>query len=416
MTNAQGEFLEFIEKSPSVFHAAREVGNLLAENDYEPINERERWHLKPEGKYFTMRDHAAVVAFSLPKNPPKRAIILASHLDSPALKLKPDFISPSNDHSQLLTEVYGAPLLTSWLNCDLGIAGRIITDQGFSLVNVDAAAIIPQLAIHLDREVNEKGLVLNRQDHLKPLIALDQIDLTELLRNEVFFRELISSDLFLYPLQKPRLLGPKSEMLASYRLDNLSSAYASLYAMAHAKHTSDDTLYISVFWDHEEIGSKTQGGAESAFLLDAIKRISASYKLDNEGFFILKNSSMCVSIDVTHAYHPNYPNKHDPHFTPLLGKGVAIKYSSQQKYTTSAVSASKFIDVCKQENIPFQKYVGRSDLPSGSTVGPPMSAGLGMHTIDIGLPLLSMHSSREIIGMNDHWDLCKILKAMLERF
>ncbi len=411
------EFIDYIEKSPTVYHAAKETGNYLAENDFEPINEREAWKLKPQANYFTMRDQAAVLAFSLPKKKPKRALILASHLDSPCLKIKPNLKSHTEHHHLLDVEVYGSPLLSSWLSKDLAIAGRVLSEKGLHLVNLDGCpTMIAQLAIHLNKTANEKGSTLNRQDHLKPLFALEPTDIFNRLSKQYAFKNLYSYDLFLYPLQKPTFLGPKSEMLASSRLDNLTSAYATLHALLSAKKDQEETLYINVFWDHEEIGSQSQSGAQSSFLLDSLKRICGCFQMDNEEFFMLKNSSFCISCDATHAYHPNYPEKYDPAFAPILGKGVAIKYNAQHKYTSTAISSYKIKKIAQESKIPLQSFVSRSDMNTGSTVGPFMSSILGMHTVDIGVPLLSMHSSREIIAMNDQIDLCKLLLAAIEKF
>ncbi len=414
------DFLRYLKASTSTYHAAKETAQRLAENDFEPLAEKEAWKLSKKKSYFLVRDQAAVVAFKLPAKTPKRAVIIASHLDSPGLKVRPGFASPS-ENTQLGVEIYGGPLLNSWFNVDLGIAGRIVSLDAKGKLSsklVDFSEfplIIPQLPIHLDREANEKGLQINKQEHLRPIFSFSKVDFEHALKKHTPFKELISYDLFLYPLMEPSLIGFEQEMIASYRLDNLSSAHASLMALMEAK-GEDDVLPIAIFWDHEEIGSKTYVGADSSFLLDIFERISCSYGMSREEFLQCKASSFCLSIDVTHGMHPNYSCKFDTQFTPILGKGPCLKYSAAQKYMNNALSSSAIQRICDKKKIPLQKYAARNDTPSGSTVGPMMSSSLSMRTVDIGLPLLAMHTTREVTSVQDQLELTRLLKASLESF
>ncbi|HSW72102.1 MAG TPA: M18 family aminopeptidase [Chlamydiales bacterium] len=407
------DFLQFIYASPTPYHAAKEAGVRLAEADFVPLEENKTWEMKKGEKYFLIKDQALTCAFILPKKSAKKILISASHLDSPALKLRPDLHSPT-EHSQLGVEIYGGPLLNSWLNVDLGIAGRVLYSDKRNKIKTkwidfrDFPLFIPQLPIHLDREVNDKGLQLNKQDHLKPIFSFSKVDILKVLQKNFSFDNLLSYDLFLFPLEAPRLVGYEQEMIASYRLDNLSSAYAQLAAIIDSE-ADDDTLKIAIFWDHEEIGSKTHLGADSIFVMDLLHRI-----LGKDEAMQCRERAFAISIDVAHALNPNFPAKFDPQFTPVLGRGIALKYSAAQKYTNSALTTAVMKLLCEKEKVPFQNYVARNDTPSGSTVGPMMAASLGMRSIDIGCSLLSMHSTREVISSKDQYDLYRLLKAAYE--
>lgn len=416
----------FLDSAPTAWHAAEQIGNRLALQDFTPLSEKERWSLEKGKNYFVIRG-GSICAFSLPKKAPERAIILASHTDSPALKVKPCPEVQKENMTLFGVEVYGGPMLSSWLNRDLALAGRVVvTDNKGALEErlvflQDAPVFIPQLAIHLDREVNDKGLLLNKQDHLFPLITLqnevegkEKKTLELLLRRHLSFHSLLSFDLFLVPIEKSRYLGSEGEMLASYRLDNLSSAHACLSALALSDKTHSKALQIAIFYDHEEIGSKTSEGAASPFLEDVLKRITHSYKMDEEDLACMKSRSLCVSVDVAHALNPNYPAKYDANHATLLGKGVALKFNADLKYATSALSAARLIQIAEENSLPLQPFVARNDIPSGSTVGPVIAQGLGIPVVDIGCPQLSMHSAREVIACQDYLDLCSLLTQLLQ--
>lgn len=413
----------FLDQSPTAWHAAQQIGNRLAVKDFSPLEDDEKWKLETGGKYFVVRG-GALCAFILSEEKPHDAVILASHTDSPALKIKPSAEYQKENMTLIGVEVYGAPLLTSWLNRDLAIAGRVVVtnandEREEKLVFIDDAALfIPQLAIHLDREVNEKGLHVNKQDHLNAIARLTETGkegsyLENQLRQHLSFHTLLSFDLFLVPLEESRFLGSKNEMLSSYRLDNLASAHAAATAMGLSKRPKPKTLQIAVFWDNEEVGSRSKEGAASPFLQDILKRICHFYKMNVEEEILLKNRSLCLSIDMSHALNPNYSNKSEPNHSTLLGKGIVVKYNADQKYVTNAQSAAAVIHCCKRLNMPYQSFVTRSDLTSGSTVGPIMAAQ-GIATADIGCPQLSMHSAREVMAAQDHIDMCHLLSAMLQ--
>lgn len=421
MTLLLDDFRLLLENAPTSWHAALELSNRLASKEFIPLEENEKWELQRGKKYFVQRG-GSLCAFSVPTHKTTGSIILAAHTDSPALKLKPRPETKSENMTLFGVEVYGAPLLASWVNRDLGLAGRVIVsdEQGNleeKLVFIDEAPlVIPQLAIHFDRDVNEKGLVLNKQDHLSPIACLNEMDgsyFESLIKRYVSFHNLVSFDLFLVPLEESRFLGQQGEMLASYRIDNLASCHAACVALAVAAQTKH-TLQMGFFWDHEEIGSRSSEGASSPFFNDVLKRIALNLKLDEEELFVIKDQSLCVSIDMAHAFNPNYANKYDANHHPLLGKGIAIKCNADQKYASNAKTSAIIIEACHKLGLSYQNFVTRSDIPCGSTVGPLFATASGIQAVDIGSPQLSMHSSREIMACSDHIDMCQLLTYLLE--
>ncbi len=425
MADILTDFKAFLDSSPTSWHAVKEIANRLALREFVPISEEEKWHLEPGAKYFTVRG-GALCAFSLPENKPTQAMILASHTDSPALKLKP---LPAYNHANMMqfgVELYGSPLLSSWLNRDLALAGRVVITNGSGqpeerLVYLDDALLfIPQLAVHLDREVNEKGLHLNKQEHLAPIVGLLENSklppeaLEKLLRRHLSFHSLLSFELFLVPHEPARYVGLENEMLASYRIDNLTGVHAALNAIGFLEKPARHRLQMALFWDNEEIGSRSKEGAASPFLNNILERIAFSLKINLEELILLKNNSLCVSIDMAHALNPNYPKKYEPHHAPLLGKGIVLKYNADQKYASNALSAAIVAHACQMLKLPYQPYVCRSDIACGSTVGPIVAQSTGINTVDIGCPQLSMHSIREVMAVQDYLDMVRLLTHLLQ--
>lgn len=412
------KFVHFLNRSPTVYHAAQEMGFQLAEADFTPLTEEEQWKFEPGQGYFVVRKGSLVAAFRLPKKTPTSAILLASHIDSPGLKIKPHPELSSHGIGQLNTEVYGGPLLHTWFDRDLAVAGRIIVlDQNGeceakTVLLDDYPVIIPSLAIHLQKEVNEKGLIVHKQDHLKAIysIQMKEKHLDGWLRKHHSFQKLLGFDLFLTPLEKASFLGFESELISSYRLDNLTSASASLNALIDAK-VHENTIQMAIFWNHEEIGSKTYEGADSLFVDQILERICS--KMDREDYYRLKSRSLCLSVDVGHAFHPNFPEKYDPQNGPFMGKGPILKFST--KYATSGATAAPIVHLAAKEKIPLQTFASRSDIPGGSTVGPMMGANLGIATVDLGIGCWAMHSIRETIAARDEIFLYQLLKAALEK-
>jgi len=412
-------FVNFLNRSPTVYAAAREITTRLAEADFAPLTEGEKWKLELGKGYFVTREDSLVAAFRLPKKAPSSVVLLASHIDSPALKIKPHPELSSHGIGQLGTEVYGGPLLHTWLDRDLAVSGRIVVlDHNgqceSKIIHLDDyPVIIPGLAIHLDRSVNDKGILVHKQDHLKAIFSIRSKEkhLEDWLRKHHSFNKLLSFDLFLVPVEKAAFLGFEDELIASYRMDNLTSAFASLDALVKASPRSN-TLQMSIFWDHEEIGSKTYAGAESLFVNQILERICMQFKMDREDYYRLKSRSLCLSCDVGHGFHPGYADKYDPQNATLLGKGPSLKFSA--RYATNGATAAPLVRLAEQQKIPLQTFASRSDISSGGTVGAIMAANLGIPTVDLGIPCWAMHSIRETISAQDEISLCNLLKAALE--
>lgn len=420
------DLMEFLNASPTAWHAVDCMISQLSKKGFKELKESASWDIKTGGAYFVQRNRSSLCAFVIPQDAPQSVRLLASHTDSPGLKLKP--MPEIRKHQSILlgVEVYGAPLLTSWLNRDLGLAGRVIyfdkeNDLREELVRLDDyPMVIPQLAIHLDREVNEKGLLLNKQEHLNVLAALDNRELIDhsyletILKEKYNFNRLVDFDLFFYPLEKARLLGFGQQLLASYRLDSLSSVHAILYALVNSMEALQDEIKMAIFWDNEEVGSHTAQGADSPFFNQIMERLMWLLKVNPEDYFRLINRSHCVSVDLAHAVHPSYGEKHDPQHQPLLGKGIVLKHNAQQRYATDARSSIPIQVMADIKQIPLQKFVSRNDIPSGSTIGPLHASLSGMHAVDIGCGQLSMHSCREIMACQDHIWMCKLLQELYE--
>lgn len=388
--------------------------------------ENSRWEISPGNKYIAVRNGTSLCAFCTPRRMPTKIRLLASHTDSPGLKLRPRAEIARHNAILLGVEVYGSPLLTSWLNRDLGIAGSVLfrNSKGEleeSLVKIDKTPVtIPQLAVHLDREVNDKGLQLNRQEHLNAIAAIGETEferpfLETLLREDLELEQLIAHDLFLYPLEKSRLIGYKESLLAGYRIDSLASVHAALTALLHESEPHQDELKMAVFWDHEEVGSQSSQGAGSTFFAETAERILNCLGGTREDYFLMLNNSLCLSIDLAHALHPNYAERHDPRHMPYLGQGVVLKSNAQQKYATNARTLKPIFSAAGMDQLHLQHFSSRGDMPCGSTIGPIHACQTGMPTADIGCGQLSMHSCRELMACQDHLDLCQLLENIFRR-
>lgn len=420
------DLMNFLDASPTAWHAVATARHRLQEAGFIELSEHNYWEIQPGQRYFVSRNGSSLCAFVAPKRFPKQLRLLASHTDSPSLKLKPNPEIRKHRAILLGVEVYGSPLLSSWLNRDLGIAGRVLyTDRSGNiketLVRLDHyPVIIPQLAIHLDREVNDKGLQLNKQEHLNALAGLessfeDNFSFLETLLSEaIHFDKIIAHDLLLYPLEKAQLVGYHNALLSAYRIDSLASVHAALTALLDHATALEDEIKMTIFWDNEEVGSHTAQGADSPFFTQVLERILNAFEGTREDYFCLLNRSTCISIDLAHALHPNYAEKHDPHHQPILGQGVVLKTNAQQRYATSARSALPVKMVAGLKQIPLQSFVSRNDIPCGTTIGPLQASLTGMPTIDIGCGQLSMHSCRELMACQDHIDMCHLLGNLLQ--
>jgi len=415
------DLLQFLDCAPTPWHAVTLIKNRLTQAGFTELSENSKWKLKRGGAYFVSRNGSSLIAFVLPKKTPEAIRLAAAHTDSPGFKLKPHSETTVENMLTLGIEVYGSPLLNSWLNRDLGIAGRIIyLNSGGkkceSLINIDNhPVVIPQLAIHLDREIKEKGLRLNPQEHLSAVAALNAKGpyLPKLIKAQLPYKKLLGQDLFLYPLERPSLVGLNGQMLASYRYDNLGSSHAAVQGLLESKEPAPATLKMAALWDNEEVGSATAQGAASPFFAAVAERIGLALKMGREDYLRLLAGSLCVSVDQAHAFHPSHKEKHDPLHRPLLGKGIVIKHNAQQRYVSDARTAGAVVALCEENKIPYQHFAGRADIPSGSTIGPIHAAATGMPTVDIGTPQLSMHSCRELAAVEDHLAMCRLITQFL---
>lgn len=419
------DLLSFLDAAPTAWHAVAVTVKKLKEQGFQELKEEDAWKLEPGGRYFVIRNGSSLCAFTLPRGNADSVTILASHTDSPSLKLKPHPEIRKQNMILFGVEVYGSPLLSSWLNRDLGLAGRVVyqDDEDHireSLVTLDKhPLVIPQLAIHLDREINDKGLILNKQEHLSALAAIDQDNppipyLEKLLKEMIPLKTLSSFELFLYPLEKARLIGWDKEMISSYRIDSLGSVHAALTAFLKVEENKQDHINMIIFWDNEEVGSSTSQGAGSPFLPETVERITLALKKTREDYFRLLRRSFCVSIDLAHAWHPNYPEKHDAQHQPLMGKGIVLKTNAQQKYASDSRSFAIVDIMAKKAKIPLQTFVNRNDMGAGSTIGPILATLTGIPTVDIGSCQLSMHSSRELTSCQDHLAMVDLLMTILK--
>lgn len=421
-TAALSTLMKFLDSSPTAWHAVEESVKLLKKSGFAELKEHESWKVQPGKSYYVIRNGSSLCAFVLPKKTPQGLHITATHTDSPAFKIKPNADFVKENMRMLGVEIYGGPMLSSWLNRDLGIAGRVIYadkkgKQHEALVRIDDKTVtIPQLAIHLDKNVNESGPVLNKQEHLAALAGIETQNakdsyLERVLKERLPLGELLAFDLFLFPVQPAKLGGENLELLSSYRIDNLACASASLHALLEHHKPDEHFIKAAVFWDNEEIGSNTAQGAGSPFLPQIIERVALSLEVPREEQFRWTSNSLCLSIDVGHSVHPSYADKHEPRHAALLSHGVLIKTSAQQRYSSDARSFAAVKSLCQKHKIPFQKYLSRGDIPCGSTVGPVHANLTGMPTIDIGIPQLSMHAARELISTKDYLSLLKLLTA-----
>lgn len=421
MTPLLEDFSSFLKTSPTSWHCVKEVSSRLLQKGFLSLDEGSLWKIDKGGRYFVSRG-GSIAAFCLPKKCPTQIILTVAHTDSPSLKVKPNPILTQNGMQLLQTEVYGGPILHSWLNRDLTIAGRCFVKDRKGAVKEELVFLnelsfmIPELAIHLNREVNEKGPLVNKQEHLMPLLSSKSqeefpLSIESILKTKLEFESLLSFDLFLVPLEEPRFLGLEKEWIASYRIDNLASVHASTIAITSYK--DSEILPLSVFFDHEEVGSKSWEGASSSFLQDILCRLKAVYALTEEEFLVLKRNSLALSLDMAHGLNPMYSQKHDPNHKPLLGEGIVLKHNADLKYASSAYTLSKAIQIAEKAKLKVQHFVSRSDMPCGSTVGPFITTSTGIPTVDLGAPQLSMHSARELMATQDYLDSVTFLTEAL---
>jgi len=430
MSDLVYSLIDYLDASPTPFHAVAHSVQRLKAAGFTELREQDPWSLSPGQRYFTTRGGSSLVAFISGLRAPELSgfLALGGHTDSPNLRIKPAPDLRRHGYAQLGVEVYGSALLSTWLDRDLSIAGRVSVehegDIQTQLIDFARPLIrIPNLAIHLNRQVNSEGLVLNAQTHLAPILGLESSGhppLAETLARElgrtganIAPAQILGWDLSLYDTQRAVLSGLNQEFVQSARLDNLAGCFAALQALLGAPDSHPATRVV-VLNDHEEVGSRSAQGASSPLLKLALERITNSYgDGGHEAFARAMARSFFVSVDAAHAVHPNYAERHEPNHAPVLGRGPVLKLNANQAYATDGLTAARIEQWRRRADLNLQSYVVRSDLPCGSTIGPIVAAQLGLATVDLGQPLLSMHSIREMAAVDDLSLMARLLTTYL---
>lgn len=413
--------LEFLKQSPTPFHAVDNIHEILKAAGFVHLYEGDEWDISPGGSYYVIRNDSSLIAFTVGAHPMTETglRIVGAHTDSPCLKVKPQPEIMENGYLQLAVEVYGGALLNPWFDRDLSLAGRIsylATDETIKHALIDFGnpiATIPSLAIHLDREVNDKRSI-NAHTQINPVLmnlGEDQkVDFREMLADHMRSQypesdivEVLDYELSFYDTQPPALVGINKEFIASARLDNLVSCYVGLMSFIEA---GEDVSCMLVCNDHEEVGSATHAGAQGTFLKSVLQRVCGS----SEALGRAMDRSMMISADNAHGMHPNYKEKYDDKHGPVLNHGPVIKVNANQRYATNSETAAIFRHLCISADVPVQNFVMRNDMLCGSTIGPISATEIGVKTIDVGIPQFGMHSIREMAGRYDSFNLYKVLR------
>lgn len=413
---------QFLGQSTTPFHAVREMISILDVAGYESLDEGLGWNLRPGGKYYLQRNNSSLVAFVVGRDitPAEGLRMVGAHTDSPCLMVKPSPEKTRHGYFQLGVEVYGGALLNPWFDRDLSLAGRVSfeTNDGqlkSALIDFrDPIATIPSLAIHLDKEAN-KNRSINPQTDILPILcqvkAGKNRDFRDLLKDRLLEEHpqcavgrVLDYELSFYDTQAAAVIGLEGDFIASARLDNLLSCYTGLQALLGCDGAASTLLVCT---DHEEVGSLSAAGAQGPLLSSVLKRL-----VDGETQYVgLTDRSMMISADNAHGIHPNYADRHDDNHGPILNQGPVIKVNANQRYATNSETAGLFRLLAAREDVPVQSFVVRSDMGCGSTIGPITAGGIGVRTIDIGVPTFAMHSIRELAGSEDAWNLYRVLRG-----
>lgn len=416
---------EFLRQSPTPWHATLAMVQRLEAAGFQRLEETANWQLSPGQRYYVTRNDSSLIAFQLPAGPLVGLRMIGAHTDSPGLRLKPNATQYAAGWLQLGVQVYGGALLAPWFDRDLGLAGRVHIRHADGqlesvLLNVDhPVAMIPSLAIHLDRDVNA-GRSINPQTQMAPVLLQSNTErlqdlLARWLEAEHGLRavDIVDFELGFYDVQPPSLVGVNQELVASARLDNLLSCFVGLEALLESDAQQGALLVAN---DHEEVGSASACGAQGPFLGDVLKRVNAQVGgASEESLIQLIQSSLMISCDNAHGLHPNFRDKHDDQHGPALNGGPVIKINASQRYATNSVTGALFRDICRAADVPVQSFVTRSDMGCGSTIGPITATEVGVPTIDVGLPQWAMHSVRETAGTHDVEHLARALVGFLNR-
>ena len=410
------DFLDFIAASPSSYHAAEEVSHQLREVGFDLQDESEEWSAAPGGH--VMVRGGAVAAWYVPQGADKNSgfRIVGSHTDSPGLVLKPTPDFSAAGWQQVAVEVYGGALLHTWFDRELTVAGQIVTKDGTRhVVNTGPVLRLPSLAIHLYRKDEFKP---DRQHNMQPILSVGDPEASILQvvgeKAGVDKRDIASFNLITADAARGEVFGAGEQFIAAGRMDNLSSVHASLAAMKNvAKDYQGKDILVMMAFDHEEVGSSSRYGAGGPILADVLTRTARALGANEEERFQMFSRSSCVSADAAHSVHPNYVGKHDPTHHPIIGKGPVTKINGNQRYASDATTVALWEAACDKAGVPVQRFVGNNDVPCGSTIGPITATRLGIDTVDVGVPMLSMHSAREMVGERDQVWLAQALEAYL---
>ncbi|MDD2720970.1 MAG: M18 family aminopeptidase [Gallionella sp.] len=427
-TSLAQDLLHFIDASPSPWHAVSSAEARLLAQGFTPLDESRQWQLETGGRHYVVRG-ASLIAFRLGSLPLTEAgfRIVGAHTDSPGLRLKPRAAISGDGITRLGVEVYGGPILATFTDRDLSLAGRVVLrgEPGpdsrlpeTRLLRFDQPLLrLPNLAIHMNREVNEQGLKLNKQTELPLILGLTgeggdaeaalRRMLADALKAEA--SDLLSWELAVYDVQPGCLWGAEREFIADSQLDNLASCHAALTALLATEQPA--ATCVAALFDHEEVGSESASGAGGSFISDVLARIGVLSGLDEQDRQRALSRSFFISADMAHAYHPNFPNAYEPAHKVKMNGGPVIKTNVNQRYSSNAQTAARFIGFCEQAGVPYQQYAHRSDLGCGSTIGPTVAAQLGIASVDVGSPMWAMHSARESAGVADHAFMIAALAA-----
>ncbi|AKV88031.1 aminopeptidase [Microbacterium sp. CGR1] len=411
------DLADFVAASPSSYHAAAEVARRLEDAGFTRLEEDQAWDVAPGGRYVVVRDGAAI-AWTVPGDATATtpAHILGAHTDSPGFKLKPQPTTGSRGWLQAAVEVYGGPLLSSWLDRELRLAGRLaLADGRVVLADTGALLRLPQLAIHLDREANT-GLALDKQFQTQPVWGLGDPTQEDILAELAGSAGVSASDIRGYDVviadtARGAIFGKDRAFFASGRLDDLASVHAGVVALEEIDTAVSGPIAILAAFDHEELGSNSRSGAGGPLLEDILGRVYDALGADASERRRAFSASWCLSSDVGHSVHPNYVHKHDPVVQPVLGSGPILKLNANQRYATDAVGSAAWRGWCETADVVTQEFVSNNNVPCGSTIGPITATRLGIRTVDVGIPILSMHSARELAGVSDLHDLTRVAGA-----
>jgi aspartyl aminopeptidase len=424
------ELIEQIYKSPTTFHAVDNCKNILTQSGFAELKLAEAWELQKGGKYFLTQNGSSLFAFKVgEKCDDIKYKIVGSHTDAPGLKIKPNPEMLAEGYLKINTEIYGGPILSTWFDRPLALAGRVFvkTDSPMEpecrLVNINKPiAILPNIAIHMNRQVNS-GVAFDNQKDILPLLKTVETKfekknyLLNLISKEVSvdINDILDFDLYFYEYEKGIIFGLENEFISTGRIDDLQAVYAGIDAMISAKE-SDDSINVLACFDNEEVGSSSKQGADSQLLSNILERIAISLSggSGREEFLRSISKSFMISLDGAHAAHPNKPEKCDPTSRPVINSGPVVKISANQKYTSDAHSISIYRCISEKAEIPYQVFVNHSNEKGGSTIGPINSTHLEIKSIDVGMPMFAMHSIREMCGVKDHADFIKVLKTFYE--